>query len=283
VLADATDVENHELTASVAEGPSHGTVVVESNGAFTYTPDVDFYGQDRFFVVASDGHPGGESAPTPVTIQVLPKPDSLIANPDSYTVVEDQTLATGEPDLTLVPFVSQWRYLHPQDGIDPATLDADFNSTWYRQGLDSSGYGGPAFSGPAHAPFYSSYGFPPIPAVTQLEYPGIGKNGTVYFLRSFEFDGDPAAVTDLVADIRLDDGAFFYLNGHEVGRFNVGEGADTYGLYAPELGNDAAVTSVSLEKRLVRGVNYLGVSVHNIEVFFDSVDDLWFDMRLRAF
>jgi hypothetical protein len=283
VLADAVDVENHALSATVSEGPSHGTVVLEPNGAFTYSPDLDFYGQDRFFVVASDGHPGGVSAPTPVIIDVVPKPDSLIANPDSYTVVEDQTFATGAGDLTLVPFVSEWSYLHPQDGIDPATLDADFNTTWYRQGLDPGSYDGPAFSGPAHAPFYSSYDIPPMQPVTRLEYPGVGENGTVYFIRSFEFDGDPSTMADLVADIRLDDGAFFYLNGHEVGRFNVGERADTYGLYAPALGNDAALTSVSLENRLVRGTNHLAVSVHNIEVFFDSVDDLWFDMRLRAF
>ena len=62
VLADAVDVENHELNATVSEGPTHGAVVLEPNGAFTYTPDVDFFGEDRFVFVASDGEPGGESA-----------------------------------------------------------------------------------------------------------------------------------------------------------------------------------------------------------------------------
>jgi hypothetical protein len=285
VLADAVDVENHALTATVAEGPLHGTVVMEPNGAFTYTPQVDFYGQDRFFVVASDGQPGGESAPTPVTITVLPKPDSLIANPDSYTVAEDQTFATGGGDLTLSPFVAQWRYLHPQGGIDPATLDADFNTTWYRQGLDPGGYDGPAFSGPAHALFYSHYEVPGIPG-TILNYPGFGYNKAAYFVRSFEFDGDPAQMTDLVADLRVNDGAFIYLNGEEVGRFNVGDGPDTFNHFAvqPSELYGGGMISVNLANRLVRGTNHLAVSVHNVEFgHFGEIDDLWFDLRLRTF
>ena len=285
VLADAIDVENHELTASVVEGPSHGTVVLEPNGAFTYTPDVDFYGQDRFFVVASDGHPGGESAATPITIQVLPKPDSLIANPDSYTVVEDQTLATGAGDLTLSPFVGM-AVLASTRRVDPATQDADFNTTWYRQGVDPGGYDGPAFNGPSHALFFSHYEVFGVPG-TILNYPGFGANKAAYFVRSFDFQGDPAEITDLIADLRVNDGAFVYLNGEEVGRFNVGEGADTFDHFAVQdsfADYGGGMTSLALANRLVRGTNHLAVSVHNVEFgHFGEIDDLWFDLRLRAF
>jgi hypothetical protein len=61
VLANDYDpVEFDAVSASgPITGPAHGTVVLRSDGSFTYTPDPGFWGADGFTYRASDGAPGG--------------------------------------------------------------------------------------------------------------------------------------------------------------------------------------------------------------------------------
>jgi hypothetical protein len=64
VLANDYDpVEFDGLTASgPTSGPNHGTVVLRSNGSFTYTPDPGYSGFDSFSYVVSDSQPGGTAS-----------------------------------------------------------------------------------------------------------------------------------------------------------------------------------------------------------------------------
>ena len=39
----------------LASGPSHGTLTLNANGSFTYTPAANFNGSDSFTYRASDG------------------------------------------------------------------------------------------------------------------------------------------------------------------------------------------------------------------------------------
>lgn len=55
VLANDYDPEYDFLTVTVVQPPSHGTLVLNSNGSFTYTPDDGYVGQDTFVYKASDG------------------------------------------------------------------------------------------------------------------------------------------------------------------------------------------------------------------------------------
>lgn len=61
VLANDFDpVEFDGVSASgPTSGPLHGTVVLRSNGSFTYTPDPGYFGFDFFSYVVSDSQPGG--------------------------------------------------------------------------------------------------------------------------------------------------------------------------------------------------------------------------------
>ena len=70
-----------------APAPSNGTLKLNANGSFSYTPTAGFYGTDSFTYTAADAH--AVSAPATVTITVNPVP---IANPDSYTTPENTTL-----------------------------------------------------------------------------------------------------------------------------------------------------------------------------------------------
>ncbi len=68
LLANDTDADGDPLTAAVDTNPAHGTVVVEVNGGFTYTPDTGYSGPDSFTYTAHD--PWLASAPAVVSITV---------------------------------------------------------------------------------------------------------------------------------------------------------------------------------------------------------------------
>ncbi|MCA9172704.1 MAG: tandem-95 repeat protein, partial [Planctomycetales bacterium] len=55
VLGNDTDVDGDTLTAALATGPSNGSVTVNGDGSFTYTPDANFNGTDTFTYTVSDG------------------------------------------------------------------------------------------------------------------------------------------------------------------------------------------------------------------------------------
>src|SRR5437867_1876150 len=55
VLANDTDIENSALTAVLVSGPAHGTLALNANGSFTYTPTANYNGPDSFTYKANDG------------------------------------------------------------------------------------------------------------------------------------------------------------------------------------------------------------------------------------
>jgi hypothetical protein len=55
VLANDTDSAGFTLSAVPASGPAHGTLALNSNGGFAYTPATNFSGTDSFTYYASDG------------------------------------------------------------------------------------------------------------------------------------------------------------------------------------------------------------------------------------
>ena len=70
VLSNDSDPNALKLSASLAPngGPQHGTLALNSNGGFTYTPNVGFSGEDQFSYIASDSLMA--SSPTTVTLHV---------------------------------------------------------------------------------------------------------------------------------------------------------------------------------------------------------------------
>ncbi|MCP9270848.1 Ig-like domain-containing protein [Mycolicibacterium arenosum] len=54
-LPSATDADGEEVTYSLAAGPSRGTVTVDPDGSFTYTPDPGVSGADAFRYDVTDG------------------------------------------------------------------------------------------------------------------------------------------------------------------------------------------------------------------------------------
>ena len=90
VLSNDSDVDGDTLQAQVVDGPANGTVVLQSNGSFLYTPNANFGGSDSFTYKVTDGTT--ETAAATVYITVNPINDVPVAVDDSYTMFEDTVL-----------------------------------------------------------------------------------------------------------------------------------------------------------------------------------------------
>ena len=88
VLANDTDPDGDSLTALDLTNPAHGTLVLNADGSFIYTPAAGFSGTDSFTYEASDGTL--DSTPATVTLDVVDHPPT--ANADSYTASKGQPL-----------------------------------------------------------------------------------------------------------------------------------------------------------------------------------------------
>jgi cyclophilin family peptidyl-prolyl cis-trans isomerase len=69
VLANDSDVDGEQFITSIVASPLHGSLQLQYDGSFVYTPDADFSGIDAFQYQASDGYVLGNVAT--VTINVV--------------------------------------------------------------------------------------------------------------------------------------------------------------------------------------------------------------------
>lgn len=97
VLIDDMDTDGDTLSARLVSGPSHGSVTLNSDGSFRYTPALNYHGPDSFTYVASDG--AADSGVTTVDLTVLPMNDAPVAVDDSLTTTEGTTLNLPAPGV----------------------------------------------------------------------------------------------------------------------------------------------------------------------------------------
>lgn len=90
VAANDSTTSGGSLSYSVATNVSHGVLVLNSDGTFTYTPAANYHGSDSFTYLVTDS-PTGENATRTVQITVTPVVD-LTAENDSFTTNEDTVL-----------------------------------------------------------------------------------------------------------------------------------------------------------------------------------------------
>jgi VCBS repeat-containing protein len=102
VLANDSDVDSDSgdivvLSAALVSGPRHGTLSLNTDGSFSYSPEADFNGTDGFTYKTSDGLLDSNTAA--VTITVTPVNDAPAAVADSYNVAEDVVLIAPAPGV----------------------------------------------------------------------------------------------------------------------------------------------------------------------------------------
>ena len=97
VLTNDSDDNGDVLTAVVVTQPANGTLTLNADGSFTYTPDLNFTGADTFSYKANDGLLDSNTAT--VTITVTPVNDGPQAVDDYYSVQENGTLEVTAPGV----------------------------------------------------------------------------------------------------------------------------------------------------------------------------------------
>jgi VCBS repeat-containing protein len=98
VLSNDTDVDSASLTVGLVTSSTHGTLTLNSNGSFTYTPTSGYIGSDSFTYRASDGQ--ATSGTATVNLTVTAATPIFTANfnsgQDSFTYVDNTFRGTNQ-------------------------------------------------------------------------------------------------------------------------------------------------------------------------------------------
>jgi hypothetical protein len=142
VLANDYDLQGLTLTVYSNTQPSHGTVVVNSNGSFSYVPNGSgFTGIDSFTYIATNGT--HQSDPAEVDIDVANAP--IVTQPDSYQLAVGQTLSEPAGALGLNdsnPSNAAVTYMETPGDTGPAHGTLHLNSDGSFTYTPNSGYAG---------------------------------------------------------------------------------------------------------------------------------------------
>lgn len=66
---DSSDPEGDSVTFTIDTNVTNGTLVINDDGSFDYTPTTDFIGEDSFQYTAEDEHGGSSSATVSITVE----------------------------------------------------------------------------------------------------------------------------------------------------------------------------------------------------------------------
>ena len=136
VLTNDSDPDGDSLTASLATTPAHGSVSVSSNGAYSYTANAGYVGNDTFTYTINDGNGGTDTATVHITVTNNP-PDAVN---DAETTNEDTAVSSSvtandsEPDGDPVTYSLVSNPVHGSvsfnsDGTYTYTPAPDFNGS----------------------------------------------------------------------------------------------------------------------------------------------------------
>ncbi len=88
VLGNDSDPDSDPLTTVLVALPSHGTLTLNANGSFTYTPAANYNGSDSFTYKASDGTLSSATATVSITI-------NPVNDAPTFTAPAGQTMAVN--------------------------------------------------------------------------------------------------------------------------------------------------------------------------------------------
>lgn len=98
VLGNDSDPEDDPLSAVLVAGPSHGTVTLDADGSFTYTPAANYNGADSFTYKAGDGAANSNTATVPITVTAVNDAPTMTVAPGGSCGADDRS---GTINLTL--------------------------------------------------------------------------------------------------------------------------------------------------------------------------------------
>src|SRR5262249_28876582 len=89
--------DSPSLSAALVTGPAHGSLTLNADGSFSYTPSLNYSGADSFSYEASDGSLASSVATVSITVSAEDRPPA--AADDSYSTSEDTTLNVAAPGV----------------------------------------------------------------------------------------------------------------------------------------------------------------------------------------
>ncbi len=181
-------------------------------------------------------------------------------------------------EITLVEAASDWKYV--DDGTDPG-------SEWVKTGFDDSEWEeGVAPLGYPEGEEDETFG--EVQTVIGFGEDESEKYATSYFRTSFTIDDVEAIGNFGIIDFKVDDGAIFYLNGEEVGRFNMPDGKMEYDDHLNDLDQEN-IPSKNKQKRIIldetglanlrEGENIVAVEVRQVN---PRSSDVYMDMKFAV-
>jgi len=124
-------------TVTANTNPTNGSLTINADGSFSYTPNAGFTGPDSFTYTLTDS--SGQTSTATVTLNVAP-PGAPVANDDSYQTTVDTPLvvaATGVLGNDSGTAITVTSNTNPTNGI--VTQNADGSLTY----TPNAGYSGP--------------------------------------------------------------------------------------------------------------------------------------------
>jgi large repetitive protein len=118
VLGNDSDPDGDPISAQLVSGPSHGSLTLNANGSFSYTPTANYNGSDSFSYNAFDGQVASAS-PATVTIAITPVNDVPV-----FTAGPNQTINEDAGPQTVNPWATGI-----SDGDPEITQNLSFNIT----------------------------------------------------------------------------------------------------------------------------------------------------------
>ncbi len=182
----------------------------------------------------------------------------------------DEGIPVPDLELVLTNFVNHvdyggiWRYQAPLLAVDPNWFRPAFDDSQWARGLGLFGFESAVL---------------PLPGIRAPLV--LGAQVAFYFRHRFLVP-DLSPLGAAFVDLILDDGAVVYLNGQEIGRVRMPEGAIDGSTLAPVAVGDAVeeLAAISLPaSALLKGENVLAVEVHQTS---RNSTDLVFGLRLRS-
>jgi large repetitive protein len=88
----ASDPDSPVITYTLGAGPSNGTLALNTDGTYSYTPNADYNGIDTFSVRANDGVANSAFTTISVLVSAVNDAPRVISAPPSYIVNNNETL-----------------------------------------------------------------------------------------------------------------------------------------------------------------------------------------------
>jgi VCBS repeat-containing protein len=136
VLGNDSDPDGNPITAVKVSDPTHGTVTLNADGSFTYTPAPNYNGPDAFTYHASDGTLTSATATVSITV-------NAVNDPPSFTLAGSDIPVSA---LAGPQTVSNWVTNISAGPPDEASQTVSFIVTTNNDGAFASG-GVPAIDG----------------------------------------------------------------------------------------------------------------------------------------